>query len=119
MASEDPLRVLEAARLYGEYCVKIAHALPRRAPADLRSQLAKAAQSVSDLLAEGLGRGTVGDKIRYGQMSKGELEESQNQLRRCVRLGLIEDKVFYKPWNLSVVIVRMLDGLLANLRDKQ
>jgi four helix bundle protein len=119
MPSEDPLRVLEAARLYGEQCVRIAHDLPRHAPAGLRRQLAEAAQSVSDLLAEGLGRGTVADKIRYSVMSKGELEESQNQLRRCIRLRLIERKVFYKPWNLSVVINRMLEGLLAHLRAEQ
>ena len=119
MAAEDPLRVLEAARLYGEQCAKIAHDLPPRAPAGLRGQLAKAAQSVSDLLAEGLGRGTVADKIRYSVMSKGELEESQNQLRRCMRLRLIEDKVFYNPWNLSVVINRMLERLLAHFRADQ
>src|SRR5690349_17938164 len=86
MESDDPLRVLEAARLYGDQCVKIAHDLPRRAPGGLRGQLAKAAQAVSDLLAEGLGRRTVAEKLRYYDMSKGELEESQNQLRRCVRL---------------------------------
>ena len=118
MDSNDPLRVLDAARLSGEQCVKIAHELPARAPADLRGQLAKAGQSVSDLLAEGLGRGTVAEKIRYYHMSKGELEESQNQLRRCIRLGLIPEKVFYKSWNLSVLINRMEDALIAHLQEE-
>ena len=119
MDSNDPLRVLDAARLYGEHCVKIAHDLPRRAPAGLRRQLTKAAQSVSDLLAEGFGRATVAEKIHYCLMSKGELEESQNQLRRCIRLGLIHEKTFYKSWNLAVVINRMEDGLIAHLRGKE
>src|SRR4051795_4435677 len=118
MATEDPLRVLEAARLYGEQCVKIAHDLPRRSPAGLRRQLAKAAQAVSDLLAEGLGRETAAEKIRYCLMSKGELEESQNQLRRCVRLDLINEKTFYRSWNLAVVVCRMEDGLIAHLRKE-
>ena len=118
MATDDPLRVLDASRLYGEQCAKIAHDLPRRAPAGLRRQLAKAAQSVSDLLAEGFGRGTVTEKIRYCLMSKGELEESQNQLRRCIRLGLVEEKAFYQSWNLSVVINRMEDALIAHLREE-
>jgi four helix bundle protein len=118
MESRDPLRVLQAARLYGEHCVKIAHGLPRDAPAGLRRQLAKAAQSVSDLLAEGFGRGTAAERIHYCLMSKGELEESQNQLRRCVRLGLIHEKVFYKSWNLAVVIKRMEDGLISHLRGR-
>ena len=119
MDSGDPLRVLEAARIYGELCVKIAHDLPRRAPAGLRGQLAKAAQAVSDLLAEGLGRGTVSEKIRYCLLSKGELAESQNQLRRCIRLGLTNEKAFYKSWNLAVVIDRMQDGLIAQLRGDE
>jgi|SRR5690348_523326 len=119
MDSDDPLRVLQAARLYGEQCVKIAHDLPRRTPANLRRQLARSAQSISDLLAEGLGRGTLADKIHYTVMSKGELEESQNQLRRCIRLRLIEKKVFYQPWNRSVVINRMLAGLLAHFRAEE
>ena len=119
MDSNDPLRVLEAARLYGEHCVTIAQDLPRRAPAGLRRQLAKAAQAVSDLLAEGLGRGTVAEKIRCCLMSKGELEESQNQLRRCIKFGLIQEKVFYKSWNLAVVISRMEDGLIAHLRREE
>jgi len=118
MESDDPLRVLEAARLYGEHCVKIAQDLPRREPASLRRQLAKAAQAVSDLIAEGLGRGSVAEKIRYYHMSKGELEESQNQLRRCIRLGLIPEKVFYRSWNLSVVISRMEDALIAHLQEE-
>ena len=119
MDSGDPLRVLEAARLYAEHCVKLAHDLPRSAPAGLRGQLAKAAQSVSDLLAEGFGRGTVTEKIRYCFMSKGELEESRNQLRRCMKLGLIHEKEFYKSWNLAVVIDRMEDGLIAHLRERE
>ena len=119
MDSGDPLRVIEAARLCAEQCVKLAHDLPRSAPAGLRGQLAKAAQSVSDLLAEGFGRSTATEKIRYCLMSKGELEESLNQLRRCMRLGLIREKAFYKSWNLAVVIDRMEDGLIAHFREKE
>jgi len=119
MDSHDPLRVLEAARLYAEQCVKIAQDLPGHAPAGLRSQLAKAAQSVGDLLAEGFGRGTETEKIRYLRMSKGEVEESQNQLRRCVRLRLIDQKAFYKSWNLAVVINRMEEGLITQLRGDE
>ena len=95
--------------------MNLARDLPRHAPAGLRRQLAKAAQSVSDH-AEGFGRGTASEKIHYCLKSKGELEESQNLLRRCVRLGLIPEKAFYKSWNLAVVISRMEDRLIAHLR---
>ena len=117
MDHDDPLKVLEAARLFGELCVDIAQSLPRRAPARLRTQLAEAAQAVSDLLAEGLGRGTVAEKIHYSRMAKGSLEESQNDLVRCIRRRLIEKKSFYRPWNLSIAVDRMIVGLIAHFEQ--
>ena len=114
MSERERLRVLEAARQFGEQCVDIAQRLPRRAPAGLRTQLAEAAQAVSDLLAEGFGRGTAAEKIHYSQLANGSLEESQNQLRRCIDRRLIDKKSFFKVWNLSVVISRMLSALIEH-----
>ena len=48
-------------------------------------------------------------------MANGSLEESQNQLRRCINLGLIDKKAFFKVWNLSVAISRMLFSLIERL----
>jgi four helix bundle protein len=115
MAGDDPLRVLKAARLFGEQCIDLAQGLPRRAPARLRTQLAEAGQAVSDILAEGIGRGTKREQIHYCRMARGSLEECQNYLRRCMNRQLIDAKSFYKSWNLSVVIGRMLDGYIAHL----
>ena len=116
MSGKDPLRVMEAARDFGLQVVQLTARLPRRAPAGLRSQLAEAAQAVGSILAEGFGRGTTAERIHYAQMANGSLEESQFFLRQLASLGLIEKKVFYKLWNLSVAISRMLASLIASLQ---
>jgi four helix bundle protein len=109
--------VMEAAREFGLRVVDVTSRLPRRTPSGMRSQLAEAAQAVGSILAEGFGRGTTAERIHYSQMANGSLEESQYYLRQLANLGLIERKVFYKLWNLSVAIGRMLLSLIARLKE--
>jgi four helix bundle protein len=119
MSRNDPLRVMEAARDYGFQVLELTARLPRRAPSGLRTQLADAARAVGGLLAEGFGRGSTAERIHYSHMANGSLEESQYYLRQLINLGLIERKVFYKLWNLSVAISRMLLSLIARLERDQ
>lgn len=116
MSGNDPLRVMEAAREYGLRVAELTSRLPRRAPSGLRAQLVEAAMAVGGILAEGFGRRTTAERIHYSQMANGSLEESQYYLRQLVNLDLIERKDFYKLWNLSVVISRMLVSLIASLQ---
>ena len=109
MADRERLKVLDAARRYGDRCIDVAQSLPRSAPTGLRTQLIESAQAVSRILAEGFGRLTNSEKIHYSQMANGSLEESQDCLRRCVNRGLIDRKTFYELWHLSVAISRMLE----------
>ena len=46
-------------------------------------------------------------------MANGSLEESQDYLRKCVNAQLIDRKTFFKLWNLSVAVGRMILGLIA------
>ena len=112
MKDRDPLRVLQAARQFGEQVVVLTRGLPRHAPSGLRSQLVEAALAVGSLLAEGLGRGTTGEKIHYSRMANGSVEESQYYLRQCVNCQLIDRKTFFRHWNLSVAISRMILSLV-------
>jgi len=119
MSGSDPLRVMEAAREYGLQVAELTSRLPRRAPSGLRAQLVEAAQAVGGILAEGFGRSSTAERIHYSQMANGSLEESQYYLRQLVSLGLIEKKTFFKLWNLSVVISRMLASLITSLRRRR
>jgi four helix bundle protein len=118
MSRNDPLKVIEAAREFGLQVLQALAQLPRTAPSGLRSQLAESAQAVASLLAEGFGRGTTAEKIHYSRMANGSLEESQEHLRECINLHLIERKVFYRLWNLSVVTSHMLLSLLETLEAR-
>ena len=119
MPDRERLRVVEAARQFSELCVDIAQTLPRRAPPRLRGQLAEAGQAVSDILVEGLARGSIGEKIHYARMANGSLEECQNHLRRCMNRQLIDRKSFYRAWNLSMVVSRMLAAFIEYLENQQ
>ena len=116
MDEDDPLRVLDAARKFGLLVTEMTQRLPRRAPSRLRGQLSEAAQAVSGLLAEGFGRRTNGEKIRYSLMANGSLEESQDYLRKCVNLHLIDRKEFFRLWNLSVAVSRMILSLVEHFK---
>ena len=107
---------MEAAREFDLRVAELTTRLPRRAPSGMRAQLAEAARAVGGLLAEGFGRGTTAERIHYSQMANGSLEESQYYLRQLMNLGLIERKCFYKLWNLSVAISRMLLSLIESLQ---
>ena len=112
MKDGDPLRVIDAARQFGQLVADATQRLPRRAPSGLRRQLNESAQAVSALLSEGFGRLTNGEKVHYSRMARGSVEESQDHLRKCINLKLIDRKTFYRLWNLSVVISRMLLSLI-------
>src|SRR5215471_7403750 len=115
----EPLKVLEAARLFGTRVSELAKELPRQTPSGLRSQVVEAAQAISALIAEGFGRGTTAEKIHYSRLANGSLEESQNYLRQFVDSNLIDRKTFYAHWNLSRTIGRMLTNLIAQLERKR
>ncbi|HEY2375178.1 MAG TPA: four helix bundle protein, partial [Gemmatimonadaceae bacterium] len=114
MKSDDPLRVLDAARQFDHLITEMTQRLPRRTPSGLRAQLSEAAQSISALLAEGFGRQTTAEKIHYSRMANGSVEESQDYLRKCINERLIDRKAFFKLWNLSVVVGRMILSLIAH-----
>jgi|SRR5689334_4229560 len=119
MGDDDPLRVLDAARQFGQLVAAMTQRFSRRAPVGLRGQLSASALSVSRLLAEGFGRRTNGEKIHYSLMANGSLEESQDDLRKCMNLRLIERKEFFKLWNLSVAISRMILSLVKRFEENE
>ena len=114
MQDPDGLKVIQAAREFRDRVLLLVRNLPREAAPGLKAQLAEAVRSVSTNIAEGLGRGTPADQLRFLWMANGSLEEAQEHLRECVNTGLIAKKVFYPEWNRSVVISKMLAPLIVH-----
>ena len=119
MKDDDGLKVLDAGRAYALQIFEIARRLPRNAPSKLRADLVEASRSVGANIAEGFGRGTIGEKIHFSRMANGSLEESQEHLRECVNTHFIDRKTFYRPWNLSVVTSRMILSLIEKLERRR
>ena len=91
----------------------------RSYPADERfglvMQLRKAAISVSSNIAEGNGRGTTKDYVRFLMVSKGSLNEVRSQLAVSTRLGFVTANDIQSLERLCDRIGRMLMGLRKSL----
>jgi four helix bundle protein len=108
MGKTNGLRALEVAQLILDEVLDAAEEFPREDPAGLRNQLARAAESVVGNIAEGFGRATPKEKRNRLRIARGELEEAQANLKSVVRRRYMDQKRFYRIWNLTVVLHRMI-----------
>lgn len=95
---------------------EMAKTLPATEVYGLKSQMQRAAISITSNIAEGFSRSSFADKLHFYHMSKGSLTELQNQL-------LIARDVGYSPGNLfddlatqSKSVQRLLIGLIRSTR---
>lgn len=112
MGKTNGLRALELAQLILDEVLDAIEEFPRGDPAGLRYQLASAADSVVGNIAEGFGRATPNEKKNKLRLARGELEETQAHLKAATRRRYIALKRFYRIWNLTVVLHRMIVKLM-------
>lgn len=84
----------------------------------LTSQLRRASISIPSNIAEGYGRNTSKDYLRYLQIALGSLYEIQTQLEIASNLHFLEIFDFNKMISLRLEIERMLTSLIAKIRAK-
>lgn len=83
----------------------------------LQSQLRRAAVSVPPNIAEGFGRESPNDLIRFLRTARGSLFESRTQLQLCVDLSLLRSD--QPPFDLLDETDRVLQGLIRSLENRQ
>jgi four helix bundle protein len=91
---------------------------PQKEVFGLTNQLRRAAVSIPSNIAEGQGRNSNRDFLRYLSMARGSLQELETQLLIASRLGFLTDS--YKDELVEIIADtgRLLNGLSRSLRDK-
>lgn len=87
---------------------KITEDFPNHELFGLVSQMRRAVVSIPSNLAEGAGRGSYREQIRYYYISRGSLAELETQLEISFRLGYIESRLHAE----TRFIFRLLNGLI-------
>jgi four helix bundle protein len=94
--------------------------IPRDEIFVLTSQLRRAAVSVpSNIAEEGQGRSSRKEFLYFLGNAKGFLSEAETQILIARNLGYIDDEDLNALLNLSGEVGRILNGLLASLRNKK
>ena len=89
--------------------------LPNHEQYGLISQLRRCAVSIPSNIAEGNGRNSSKDFIRFLNMSRGSLFELQTQIEITIRLRYITQKEYDEIINLTNEINAMINGLIDKL----
>jgi four helix bundle protein len=106
----------KAMRLAAE-AYRLGRLLPKAEEYRLTSQLLRAAASVPANIAEGHSRGTRRDYAHFVSIARGSLAETETILLLLVDVDLLTNEHVDPVLELCSEIGRMLNGLLARLRD--
>ena len=85
----------------------------------LVSQMDRAAVSMPSNIAEGYGRSTTQDYLKFLRIARGSAYELETQLVLAVDLGLCDDARAQRVVGLLQEVIRVLQGLVAALERKQ
>jgi four helix bundle protein len=95
---------------------KVTETFPSHQTFSLVSQLQRAVVSITSNVAEGFSRKTKKEKMQFYYMALGSLTELQNQLLIAKDLGYITKEVFQELAAQTVVVSKLLNGLIKSSR---
>ena len=89
---------------------------PTRETYSLTDQMRRAVVSITSNIAEGFGRRTVNEKLRFYFIATGSLTEIQNQLQIALDLEYLIRQDYDRVVELTDIVFRLLNGLIRSLR---
>ncbi|RJQ46773.1 MAG: four helix bundle protein [Nitrospiraceae bacterium] len=81
----------------------------------LTSQIRRCSVSIPSNIAEGYGRSSTNDYLRFLQIASGSLYELQTHLEICLNLKYLSKEIFEDVHEKSREIERMLSSLMRKL----
>ena len=104
------LRAWQLARRLVKQVYEVTRAFPREERFGLAQQIRRAAVSAPSNIAEGYGRGSLKDYIRFLQTARGSLYEIETQLLLAQDLGFVAEGQFRELVGAIGECVRVLQG---------
>ena len=97
---------------------RVSEAFPNEERFGLISQVRRSSVSIVANIAEGFGRDSKRDFVRYLRISQGSLKETETHLLLSQRLGMVDDKQIKAGLSLSDEIGKMLRSLIARIEQE-
>ncbi len=96
---------------------RLSKQFPKEEVYALASQMRRAAVSVPSNIAEGYGRHSTTDYVRFLRMASGSLYELQTQTEIARNLGYVDESTLNDLASAGDEIARMLSALIRTLED--
>ena len=119
MASYDELRVWQRAMDLAAHVYELTRAFPQSEVFGITSQLRRSAVSVPSNIAEGHGRGSPQDFLRFLAIARGSLSELETQLKLAFSIGYLASEQLAVALRHSDDVGALLNGLQRSLRESQ
>lgn len=116
MASYRELKVWQEGVRLAIEVYRVTATFPTEERYGLVSQLRRAAVSVPSNIAEGHGRNTANELIRFCGTSLGSLAEAETQLYIAAELGYLDNDTYSKLQSICQPVGKMLHGLIRSTR---
>ncbi|MEL1241948.1 four helix bundle protein [Flavobacterium flavipallidum] len=111
------LQVWQKAKVLVTKCYSITSNFPKEELFSLTSQIRRSSISIPSNIAEGFGRDTNKDYIRFLTISLGFLFEFQTQIEIAYNLKYIDEDNFNLIYNDSREVERMLSSFIRKIKE--
>ena len=116
MQSHKDLKVWQYAIDLAEDIYLVTKNYPKDELFAMVSQMRRSATSISMNIAEGYGRGTSGDIIRFLYIASGSASELDTQIILSKRFAYIDDETYERISNQTTIIRKMLSSLITSIK---
>lgn len=118
MKSHKDLIVWQKSMTLVKRLYEVTQAFPKEELFGITSQMRRAAVSIPSNIAEGYGRITDKDTVRFLSIALGSASELETQLLICEQLGLMKNPELGELLTLNTEILRMLAFLSSKIGNK-